>query len=94
VLAGLEGITEELDPPPVLSGDLDAIGAQERERLGLDDVPRSLGEALDAFEADSLVRSVVSPDLRAGYSAMKRAEIDLLEGVDIAEACARYAELY
>jgi glutamine synthetase len=94
VLAGLEGITEALDPAPVLSGDLDAIPAGERQRLGLDTVPRSLAEALDAFEADDLVRSLVSADLRAGYTAMKRAEIGLLDGVDTAEACARYAALY
>lgn len=94
VLAGLEGIREELDPPAVLSGDLDAIPPAERERLGLDTVPRSLEEALAAFEADALVRSAVSADLRGGWAAMKRAEIEILDGVDLEEACARYAALY
>jgi glutamine synthetase len=94
IAAGLAGIREELEPAPVLSGDLDALPAAERERLGLDAVPRSLDDALEAFAADELIRAVVSADLRSAYVAMKRAELALLDGASDEEACARYAALY
>jgi glutamine synthetase len=94
VAAGLEGIREELDPAPVLSGDFERLPADERERLGLDAVPRSLEQALDAFAADALVRAVVSDDLRHAYCSMKRAELAMLGGASEEEACARYAAVY
>jgi glutamine synthetase len=94
VAAGLEGIREALEPPPVLSGSLDGLPPDERERLGLDAVPGSLGQALDAFLADELFRAVVSDDLRTAFVSMKRAELALLDGVSDEDACARYAALY
>jgi glutamine synthetase len=94
VAAGLEGIREALEPPPVLSGNLDELAPDERARLGLDAVPRSLGQALDAFLADELFRAVVSDDLRSAFASMKRAELALLDDVSDEDACARYAARY
>lgn len=94
VLAGLEGMREQLEPPPVITGDPEALSPAERETLGVTLLPGSLGEALDAFAADPLVLSEVSDDMRAGYIAMKRLEISLLDGLPATEACARYARVY
>ncbi|HEY5057513.1 MAG TPA: glutamine synthetase family protein [Gaiellaceae bacterium] len=94
VLAGLEGMREQLEPPPLIAGDPEALSAEEREALGVCRLPGSLGEAVDAFELDALVQTEVSDDMRAGYTAMKRLEIALLDGVPAAEACARYARVY
>ena len=55
---------------------------------------RSLGEALDAFQDDPLVAAQVSSQLRNGYVAMKRTEIDLLDGVPTVETCAKYTAVY
>jgi glutamine synthetase len=57
-------------------------------------MPGSLAEALDAFEADALIRAAVPDDLRVAYLAMKRLELELLDGVSDEEACARYARIY
>jgi glutamine synthetase len=57
-------------------------------------MPGSLGEAVDAFEADALVRSAVPRDLREAYAAMKRAEIAMLERSSDEDGCARYARVY
>jgi glutamine synthetase len=94
VLAGLEGIRDELEPPAVVAGDFDALPADERRRLGVGPMPGSLAEALDAFEADALIRAAVPDDLRVAYLAMKRLELELLDGTSDEEACARYARIY
>jgi glutamine synthetase len=94
VLAGLQGIREQLDPPPVIVGNPESLSPSERETLGVRSLPSSLGEALDAFDADPLVAAQVPSEMRSGYVAMKRTEIDLLDGVPIAETCARYTAAY
>ena len=83
VLAGLRGLREELEPPPVLS-DFEPDGV----------LPGSLPEALAAFAADPLVQAEVPASLREAYVAMKRLEIELVDGLTPAEACARYARAY
>lgn len=94
VLAGLRGIREQLDSPPVIVGNPESLSPTERDTLGVRSLPGSLGEALDAFQDDPLVAAQVSPQLRNGYVAMKRTEIELLEGVPTVESCARYTAVY
>jgi glutamine synthetase len=94
VLAGLEGIRDELEPPAVIAGDFDALSADERRSLGVRRMPGSLSESLDAFETDGLVRAAVPDDLRAAYLAMKRLELELLDKTSDEEACARSARVY
>jgi glutamine synthetase len=94
VFAGLQGIREQLDPAPVIVGNPECLAPSERETLGVRSLPSSLNESLDAFEADTLVAAQVPSELRNGYVAMKRTEIDLLDGVPTVEACARYTAAY
>jgi glutamine synthetase len=94
VFAGLQGIREQLDPAPVIVGNPECLAPSERETLGVRSLPSSLKESLDAFEADTLVAAQVPSELRNGYVAMKRTEIDLLDGVPTVEACARYTAAY
>ena len=72
--AGLEGIERELDPGPAdrprhVRADRRA-DRQARRRAA----PRTLSEAIDAFEADPLTLDVFGPDLHAAYIEFKRAE--------------------
>ena len=57
-------------------------------------LPRSLGEALDALEADAQAASWLGPVLLHAYVQMKRDEIAALDGLDAADICARYVETY
>jgi glutamine synthetase len=66
------------------------VGALEPDGV----LPGSLSAALDAFETDELVRDAVPAPLREGYVAMKRLEVELVDGLTDAEACARYAAAY
>lgn len=58
------------------------------------DLPRGLGEALDALEASDAARSWLGAVHHAAYLAHKRAELRELEGLDEAAICTRYAEVY
>jgi glutamine synthetase len=94
VLAGLRGLREELPEPPLVEGDPSELGDGERRRLGILPLPGSLGEALEALEADEVVRSWFSRNLWDCYLSVKRNEISLLEGAGPKEACERYLRVY
>jgi glutamine synthetase len=94
VLAGLDGIKRELDPPPVLDQDPESLGEEERAAYGVKALPGTLGEALSAIEADSVVGSWFSPELLEAYLATKRFELALVEDLEPADLCSRYVDVY
>ena len=61
VRAGLQGIRDELPRPALVEGEPDDLSEDERRELGIDRLPTSLEEALDAFEADESVKNWFSP---------------------------------
>ncbi len=67
--AGLSGVERELPLPEPQQGDADAEPNTERH------TPHSLKEALDALEADEILRSYFHPDLIQVYVDLKRKEI-------------------
>jgi glutamine synthetase len=94
VLAGVRGIIEELPEPPLTEGDVSELDADERRRLGVKALPNSLEEALQALEADKVVRSWIPDDLLECHISVKRTEISLLQGLSPEEACERYLRVY
>lgn len=94
VLAGLRGIREGLPGPPLVEGDPSGLSEGERGRLNLKPLPGSLAEALDALEADAVVRSWFPEDLWNCYLSVKRTEISLLKGASPERACERYSRVY
>ena len=72
--AGLEGIERELDPGAPIDLDMYAQSEQQIAGLGVKLLPRTLSEAIDAFEADPLTLEVFGPDLHQAYIDFKRAE--------------------
>lgn len=89
VNAGLEGIREELDPPPVVEAG--APIAADPMRTGL---PASLGEALAALEADPLARSWLPPRMLETYLGLKRLELSLVSDLEVEEVCRLYARVH
>ena len=94
VRAGLEGIRAKLHAPAIVYGDPDAMTDAEREKLGLQRLPASLEAALTALSADSVVSGWFDPVFHQAYTATKRMELKLAEGMDLDAQCARYAEIY
>ena len=79
LMAGLDGIAKGTDPGEPL--DVDIYELSPYEAAGVPQVPASLGEALDALEADSdFVRAgnVFSESLLESYIEGKREEIDVI----------------
>ncbi|MFD9325234.1 glutamine synthetase family protein [Streptomyces sp. NPDC060065] len=64
--AGLEGVAGDLDPGPA---------ADEPYATRAEPLPRSLGEALDALEADQALADRLGKDFVAYYVSIKRAEL-------------------
>jgi len=74
LLAGLMGIEQAMVPPPPCAEDL-----YERRAAGLPMPPRlpsSLGEALDALQADTALCERLGPAFCAQFLHIKRAEWD------------------
>ncbi|HUC16555.1 MAG TPA: glutamine synthetase family protein [Acetobacteraceae bacterium] len=57
-------------------------------------LPRSLKAALEALAGDEAARSWWSETAMSAYLEFKKAEIAALDGLEDAEICARYADVY
>ena len=74
VAAGLEGIREGLDPGAPNKVNMYERYEAEGESAGVKLLPRTLGEALDAFEASALARKVFGDKMFDAWLAFKREE--------------------
>ncbi len=72
--AGLEGIEQRIDPGEPHTENLYFKSDAEREAAGVKWLPRSLSEAVDAFEADPLSRSVFGDEMFDAWVEFKREE--------------------
>jgi glutamine synthetase len=89
VCAGLEGIREQLEPPPVVeAGEPIAVDPAHNT------LPRSLTEALEALESDALARSWLPPRLLDTYLGLKRLELSLVSDLELEEVCRLYASVH
>ena len=79
LLAGLDGIQNKIEPPAPIDKDLYELPPEEHSEIA--QVPASLGEALDALEADHeylLAGDVFTSDLIDTWIALKREDIDAI----------------
>jgi glutamine synthetase len=93
IRAGLDGLTRELPAPRVVEGELEALGADERARLGIALLPPSLEAALAAIEDDAAAGGWFAPDLLATHLAIRRTELAILADATPEERCLRYADV-
>ena len=82
--AGLDGIKNQLMPPAPADRDVRKMTEEERLASGIEPLPRNLEEALQALEADGLVREVLGEDISRSYIQAKRREWE--------EYCAQVSE--
>lgn len=94
IRAGLQGIRENLPAPTVVDREVDELSAEERLSAGITQLPTSLSAALDALEADSVVRGWFSDELLNLHVAIKRDEIRQLQDLNDEAKCRRYADVY
>ena len=85
--AGLDGIRNKLDPGRPVDTDPATLSGATRRRRGIRRLPSSLGQALDALEADELLCEALGPLRRDAYLAVKRSEVAAFGDRDAAFEC-------
>jgi glutamine synthetase len=72
--AGLDGIEAGLDPGDPIDDDMYSVDAARRGELGVETLPRTLLEAVEALDADPFAERVLGPELKRAYVDLKTAE--------------------
>jgi glutamine synthetase len=72
--AGLEGIRDQLDPGEPHRENMYLHTPEALKKMKVEHLPRTLGEAVDAFEADRLGREVMGELMADSFIKFKRAE--------------------
>jgi glutamine synthetase len=72
--AGLDGIANKIDPGKANEDNLYEVPEDVLTARGIGFLPTTLHEALDAFEADAVVRGALGEDYAKEYLRVKREE--------------------
>lgn len=63
LMAGLDGIKNKIMPPDCIDENIQKMSPKRRKELGVEELPRSLKDAVDELEKDELVRGVLGKEL-------------------------------
>lgn len=72
--AGLDGIRKEMIPPASVDTNIFDMTEEEMEQRGIEQLPETLGEALEAFESSRFVQDLLGRHIYTKYLAAKSAE--------------------
>ena len=74
IAAGFDGIRRELVPPEPRKEDMYKLTEEQIREYGIETLPASLEEALDALEQDSVIRESLGPEIVESFLVTKRKE--------------------
>ena len=92
--AGLSGVASKLDPGPPQNDNMYELSTEELKRRGIEMLPRTLLEAVEAFERDPLVDEVFPAELKEGFVRYKRKEWTDFHNVVTDWEVQRYLEMF
>jgi glutamine synthetase len=92
--AGLDGVRRELKPPEPVNTDTYTMTEAELAALGVRRLPRTLGEAITAFEDSEFTAKVLGSEVHAAYARLRRAEWEEYNTVVSDWELARYLRLW
>ncbi|MHC1576063.1 MAG: type I glutamate--ammonia ligase [Methanosarcinaceae archaeon] len=72
--AGLDGIKRKIEPPEAFTGDIFRLTDAEKRSHGIDSLPTSLNEALEALDSDDLARNILGRDTVERFTEKKMRE--------------------
>ena len=72
--AGLEGIEKGYELPPPVESNLYDLTDEERQSMGVDQLPETLGEAIDVMAGSEVVEKALGSHVFPRYIDLKRAE--------------------
>ncbi|WP_329415517.1 glutamine synthetase family protein [Streptomyces sp. NBC_00704] len=94
ISAGLAGIATGAVLPEETRGDPVRLDAGTAAARGVRRLPTSLAEAVAAFRADEVLRNALGPVLADAVAAVRRGEIDAVDGLDDERVAAAYRWTY
>ncbi|MFX0180821.1 MAG: glutamine synthetase family protein [Candidatus Hodarchaeota archaeon] len=74
--AGLNGIKKKIEPKNPISTNIDRLTAEERVKLGVRELPRSLDQSLTAFEKSNFIEKVLGKELKKLFQNLKQKELN------------------
>ncbi|MCL1630803.1 type I glutamate--ammonia ligase [Sporolactobacillus sp. CPB3-1] len=74
--AGLDGVKKGLTPPASVDRSIYVMNDEEREELGIHELPASLKEAVDAFNSDEVITGALGEHTVTHFNAAKEIEWD------------------
>lgn len=92
--AGLDGLKGELPLPPEATRDPGLMPEEERKGMGIDPLPMSLGQALEALKADAVLLESLGAARAKAYQAVKQMEWAALKDLSLEEEVRMLAERY
>jgi glutamine synthetase len=92
--AGLEGVRQNLDPGRAHEENLYELSPDELTKAGVTELPRTLGEAVAAFEADPFIEATLGSELTAEFVRYKRGEWEQYHQTVSQWEIDRYAKLF
>ena len=72
--AGLDGIKKEMTPPASVDCNVFAMTDEEMRTLGIEQLPQTLGEAIEAFEGSAFAKELLGDHIYTKYLEAKSAE--------------------
>lgn len=72
--AGLDGIKKGMEPPASVQDNIFAMSPEEMKLRGIEQLPETLGEAIEAFEADQFIQEVLGKQIYTKYLEAKKEE--------------------
>jgi len=94
VFAGTQGLRDQIEPPSPTQEDLSLCAAEDLAARGVQRLPQSLVQALEAMDGSKAVREWFGDEFVNVYLAHKHKEIAELKGLEWQEKCNRYKEVY
>ncbi len=75
--AGLQGIKQDLDPPPPVTRNVYEMTDEERREMGISSLPGTLEEALDELQRDEVIQAALGQHIFGYFVNAKRIEAEV-----------------
>ncbi len=79
LIAGLDGVRRKLEPPPPIPRDMFRLTREERQELGVEELPRTLAAAVRALRQDDVVREALGEHIAHQLIEAKQIEWEIYE---------------
>lgn len=92
--AGVQGIEENLPIPDATTEDLSLLNEEQLRSKGVERLPQTLPDALNRFEQSTNIDQWFGTTFKQVYVALKKAELEHLDGLTVEEKCTAYGRVF